>query len=332
MFLLFGVFNLVMVFPRLIVGHEASPETRAGAGAAGAALLAWWLVRYRQGSFPVWAAPLEAVALALVGIGAHDWVETLGLTFAFVAFRGLYGTWRHGLVYTVIIFAAALGAVALTEPVHIPAMLKQAPGVPMLAIFTAVVAEATARQERAAARERVFARLGASLATTTDAAVVAQHTAEAAVRLLTGLPGAWAATIRARPDGEEVAAVDGPAPGTLFASGGPAPGALPTGGPAHGTLPTGGPAHGTLLGLDAPDDAPLVAERMLAAIRAPVHACGVELTASVSIGLATWRNHAEIDQLLHDADAAMYAAKQAGKNRIATMADGVVKLLSPVGA
>jgi diguanylate cyclase (GGDEF)-like protein len=442
--LVLGVACLAAVLPRVALSGTAPPPARIAAAGAAVALGAWWLRRYRREGYPPWSAPLEAVALGVIGLGLHDWVDTLGLTCVCVAYRGLYGAWPHVVAYTLAVFAAATAAVALTEAGSLGAMLRQAPGVPVLALFTAVIAETTRRQERAAARERVFARLGTSLGTTTDARAVYRHTAEAAVRLLTGAPGAWAATVCSGAEGEEITAVAGPAPASLYAG--------PCGVRAerfellmakvrYGTLLVGAdrplPAearpsleslaaqaslglagaersaalqyqafHDTLTGLanrqllrehlgramararrgspvavllidldgfrkindtyghavgdqllaavarrlrdairgadtaarlgadefavildgmSANGDAVHVATRLLAVIGRPLRIAGVELTPTAGIGIACWRNHAEIDQLLHDADAAMHAAKHAGRGRLAVFADGAVR-------
>jgi diguanylate cyclase (GGDEF)-like protein/PAS domain S-box-containing protein len=59
-----------------------------------------------------------------------------------------------------------------------------------------------------------------------------------------------------------------------------------------------------------------LAERILAALRTPFHPSGHELTLSTSIGIALARRPGETgDELLRDADAALYAAKAAGRDR-----------------
>jgi diguanylate cyclase (GGDEF)-like protein len=94
----------------------------------------------------------------------------------------------------------------------------------------------------------------------------------------------------------------------------------------------GGDEFAVLLdGMDSPQDAILVAERLLASIQEPVFAGGVELTPAGSLGVAVWRDHADIDALLHDADTAMYAAKTAGKGRVAHLDEqGELRVLEPV--
>ncbi|MGI5186018.1 diguanylate cyclase domain-containing protein [Dactylosporangium sp. CA-152071] len=451
LFVIFGVFNLVTVLPR-VLGHGTGPVTaRVAAAVAAVALAGWWLRQYRLGTFPAWMIPFEALALLAIGLGMRDWVATLGLLFVFVSFRGLYGTWRHVLTFTVLVFAAAVAGVALTEPSHVAQFLQQAPGVPPLALFTAAVAESTRRQERAAARERVFARLGSTLATTQDRETILRLSAEAAVELLDRIPGGWAVTVV----DDLVVTAAGPVPVELLT--GPVPPAAEGGGvriplrsdkqhfgdllvgngsaevrPSLATLAaqtslglvnaehaadlhyqafhdnltglanrsllrehlghalararrgspvavllidldgfkqvndTYGHAAGDQLlvavaqrlrdgirgadtaarlggdefavvldGMDAAGDAVNVAGRLLAAIQEPVPnavlgatgTAGAALLPQASIGVAGWRGHAGIDELLHDADAAMYAAKTAGKGRVAHLDEtGTVRL------
>jgi diguanylate cyclase (GGDEF)-like protein len=447
LFVIFGVFNLITVLPRVLGRTDEPLAARLPAAVVALALAGWWIRQYRRGDFPAWMIPFEALAMLAIGLGMHSWVATLGLLFMFMSFRGLYGTWRHVLAFAVLVFAASVGAVALTEPGAVGQFLGQAPGVPPLALFTAAVAESTRRQERAAARERVFARLGSSLATTTDRESILRLSAEAALELLGGIPGAWAATVA----GGLVVTAAGPVPVEVLA--GPVrPQAQGVGGvrlplrsehQRHGDLlagcPTRVPAealpsletlagqtslglsnaehaadlhhqafhdhltglanrsllrehlqhalarakrgspvavllidldgfkqvndtHGhaagdqllvavagrlldgvrgadtaarlggdefavVLDGMDASEDAVVVAGRLLAAVQEPVRVAGVLLTPAASVGVACWHGHAGIDELLHDADTAMYAAKSAGKGRVAQVdGAGAVRL------
>lgn len=86
-------------------------------------------------------------------------------------------------------------------------------------------------------------------------------------------------------------------------------------------------------GMDAAEDAVLGAGRLLTALQARVRVAGTELTPRASIGGAGWAGHAghaEIDELRHDADTAMYAAKTAGKGRVASTGEaGAVRLYAP---
>ena len=63
------------------------------------------------------------------------------------------------------------------------------------------------------------------------------------------------------------------------------------------------------------EDAVDVAERVLAALRRPVQIAGKDMFVSTSIGIAVDAPGARVDQLLRNADLAMYTAKRLGKNR-----------------
>ena len=68
--------------------------------------------------------------------------------------------------------------------------------------------------------------------------------------------------------------------------------------------------------LDGPEDVVVVAERILAALAQRVPAGDEAVSVGASVGIAT--NHAEAtraDELIRDADVAMYEAKQQGKGR-----------------
>ena len=68
--------------------------------------------------------------------------------------------------------------------------------------------------------------------------------------------------------------------------------------------------------LAKPEDAALVAGRMVRAIAVPVEIGGKECKVGISIGIALHPEHGgDMDTLFARADAAMYASKHAGKNR-----------------
>ncbi len=72
-----------------------------------------------------------------------------------------------------------------------------------------------------------------------------------------------------------------------------------------------------LVDLQSHESSAPVIERLLAAAAEPVHIDGLELYVSASIGVSFFPQSDEVDadQLLRQADQAMYQAKQAGKNR-----------------
>ncbi len=73
--------------------------------------------------------------------------------------------------------------------------------------------------------------------------------------------------------------------------------------------------------LARPNDAIDLAERILASCRRPLIVDSVELSATVSIGIAVGLPGDVSDHLLRNADLAMYAAKARGKNRYAEFED-----------
>ncbi len=78
----------------------------------------------------------------------------------------------------------------------------------------------------------------------------------------------------------------------------------------------GGDEFGVLLeDLAGPDDAVTVAERVLAGLGMTFLIGGHEIGTNASIGIALATHGDTADQVLRDADAAMYAAKRAGKGR-----------------
>lgn len=70
--------------------------------------------------------------------------------------------------------------------------------------------------------------------------------------------------------------------------------------------------------LESPEKAEELAHRVLAALSAPVWVAGRELFPSASIGIAVWHpRYRSGEEMLRDADAAMYRAKQDGRDRCA---------------
>ncbi|MCY1137129.1 sensor domain-containing diguanylate cyclase [Actinoplanes sp. Pm04-4] len=67
--------------------------------------------------------------------------------------------------------------------------------------------------------------------------------------------------------------------------------------------------------IESPADARSAAERVIAGVRAPIDVNGEEARVSASIGIAVSDRDSTADDLVGQADAAMYAAKNAGKNR-----------------
>jgi diguanylate cyclase (GGDEF)-like protein len=80
----------------------------------------------------------------------------------------------------------------------------------------------------------------------------------------------------------------------------------------------GGDEFAVLLATGGPHDrAAVVGDRILRTLRAPFVLNGQELTLGGSVGIAVGRTGQTADDLLRDADVAMYAAKAGGKRRVA---------------
>ncbi|MFD0521557.1 diguanylate cyclase domain-containing protein [Paractinoplanes durhamensis] len=69
-------------------------------------------------------------------------------------------------------------------------------------------------------------------------------------------------------------------------------------------------------------EARAAAERIITDVQRPIDVAGVSASVSASIGVAVHRPGLTVDDLIRDADAAMYAAKAAGKNRYLVASSG----------
>jgi diguanylate cyclase (GGDEF)-like protein len=70
-----------------------------------------------------------------------------------------------------------------------------------------------------------------------------------------------------------------------------------------------------LEGLTTVENARSTAERVIVDVQAPIDIAGQNAHVSTSIGIAISYPGALADDLIHEADTAMYAAKSTGKNR-----------------
>jgi diguanylate cyclase (GGDEF)-like protein len=85
----------------------------------------------------------------------------------------------------------------------------------------------------------------------------------------------------------------------------------------------GGDEFAIALAADSPGEALAVAQRVVAALRHPVMVAGQEIIVNASIGIAQRDDQAGAEELLSDADIAMYAAKKAGKARYEVFQPGM---------
>jgi len=76
--------------------------------------------------------------------------------------------------------------------------------------------------------------------------------------------------------------------------------------------------------LHSPDDAARIAKKVIHLVSQPVICNGRQTVVSASIGIALYPGQGEdMDQLIKQADAAMYRVKSAGKNGFAFVESGV---------
>ena len=85
----------------------------------------------------------------------------------------------------------------------------------------------------------------------------------------------------------------------------------------------GGDEFAVLLGSDGPARAPALVQRLLQVMTAPLALTSGEVRISTSIGVAYAADATSTDTLLRDADLALYAAKNAGKNGAAVFEPGM---------
>ena len=59
----------------------------------------------------------------------------------------------------------------------------------------------------------------------------------------------------------------------------------------------------------------MIAERVIAAVAEPVDLAGHRLSLGASIGIVHHRDHRDLEQLIQEADAALYLAKAKGRRK-----------------
>jgi diguanylate cyclase (GGDEF)-like protein/PAS domain S-box-containing protein len=75
--------------------------------------------------------------------------------------------------------------------------------------------------------------------------------------------------------------------------------------------------------LDDPQEAVQVARRVVAGFREPFIAPGAELFATATVGVATSSDSSDADDLIREADTAMYVAKEQGRDRMSVFNEGL---------
>ncbi len=93
----------------------------------------------------------------------------------------------------------------------------------------------------------------------------------------------------------------------------------------------GGEEFAVLLPRTGAAEIAALAERIRLSVAAtPVSAAGRPLTVTISVGGAALRPGQSLDELIADADRALYAAKESGRNRVVTTPEAVVATHHPV--
>jgi diguanylate cyclase (GGDEF)-like protein/PAS domain S-box-containing protein len=87
--------------------------------------------------------------------------------------------------------------------------------------------------------------------------------------------------------------------------------------PSDMVVRLGGDEFVVLCSVKDPAEATQIAERLQDAVRAPLDLEGTEIAVTASVGVVVARDDHNAQDLLRDADVAMYQAKQAGKSRFA---------------
>jgi diguanylate cyclase (GGDEF)-like protein len=216
LFLLFACFVTLGVVAQVAISRMAL-GLRAVALGLLVWLLWWWVRGYRTGRFPAGGEVVELVTLLVAPLAVGDPYRAFGLLYGAVIFRALYGSRRRALTYIAAGLGAVLGAVLLAPLLgsrsNLVAVFQQLPGVPIIGVFSHLIATTSSRQERAAARERVLSRTGTALAVAGDRAAIYRRSVEAACELLDDLGGAWAGIgVADAAGGETVVAAAGSPP------------------------------------------------------------------------------------------------------------------------
>jgi diguanylate cyclase (GGDEF)-like protein/PAS domain S-box-containing protein len=195
---LFLLFALVVLASS--IGMVLSARAPVGLQLAGLAALAClgalWVAAHRRGGLPWPLDVLEGAALLAVGL-AGGAPQTLGVTYAGLYRRSLFGTWRRVGAGVVLYASAHLLALALT-PVKLGGytLAVAIPQIPQMAITAALVhtlARSLRRHERATARERALRASAAALIAAPDRLAVARTAVSHGLELVGRTPGAVAA-------------------------------------------------------------------------------------------------------------------------------------------
>ncbi|MEU4216910.1 ATP-binding protein [Actinoplanes sp. NPDC026623] len=154
----------------------------AVAGAVAAVLFPVWIfIGYRRQRFPAWSWIVEGACVCLIA-EACDFGATIGLIFAWVCFRSLYGEVREKYLAATVLCALAVVAIVVYSA-------EPRDAVPLL--FTAlllvganhVLARGCIARDRVAYRRRTMASVGSGLVAATTRAEAMEVTMRAALQM-----------------------------------------------------------------------------------------------------------------------------------------------------
>ena len=191
-FLLASLLIGALVVPITVASQHLTPPTLRAAAFAGLVFLAWRYARgYRRGGF--FSPPLtglEGLALGAACLATGNPPAALGLVYAGLVFRSLYGRARDVAIVLAVYLAAFYGAVSLTpfaaggHEVALASVLPHLFGLGLMAATLHVLSLALSRQSRALERERTLRDAGAALAASHDRQMVYDAALAAALRLV----------------------------------------------------------------------------------------------------------------------------------------------------
>jgi diguanylate cyclase (GGDEF)-like protein len=298
------------------------------AGAIGLLALGWWWFRgYRVGGFPELGLALEGAAVSAVAIGVGGPTRILWLFYAAVYFRAIYGPGSARLLTSCTYSGAFLAAVAATSPqgamaLGAPSVLLQVLGLLAPAGIMHAFSMGLERLDRASVREREVLEerlrhqaLHDPLTGLANRALLASHLETALARarrharrlavLLVDLDGFKFLNDRVgHSQGDRMLMVVADRLRLQIR-------------PTDTVARLGGDEFALLLEeIDEAESAVTVARRLRRALEEPMEVEGRELQVRASVGIAVSEAGREpVDELLRNADVAMYAAKTRGKGR-----------------
>lgn len=202
--LIFAVLNAVMAIPIVILGSRSAgfhiPQI-----VAALFLCSCWIWGYQKHLSSYLDIP-EAVALVVIGLGAGRPIDVIGLFYAAVLYRSLFGSRLLAIVRVVILGGAfAVIVMASASPELVGDLIPYLVGLMFTAAMTQMVAETLTNHGRALTRERILRQLGGMLGRFRDERTMYDSVLAALHALVTADPTARVSI--ARGSAREMAAV-----------------------------------------------------------------------------------------------------------------------------